>query len=478
MHTVTVSRGTNTISEQRLRDDRLWDVDQDPTVVATSLQNFHTRLPLRFASIEIKTPVEWENPQSFEVVRFAVNLLASKFRILLNPSMGLHVHIGNGPTWMPLHWVKRMAILYWAADRLLATLNPPTRSHNYYCPGIRDYSMLAGDWHKEKMYRPSHEGEGLFRSKPLLCMKYIARQVRFGESSTMWRETHTDEETIEEFLNTRMPGHFEPFYDDVAPKTAYEDAEEPEDPREPIARYASEGRQFTNNVSSGRSSPKLIDEALSLPPEETQDKIAQRIAAIQPTKVTLRLQKRLNQYPRCKLPRWTDEDLRRIDEVNFEYSGKYNNSEGDRAADRSLWLGAEQLAGAKASCEIEAMLKCNDRSNYNFRSYACCYIGRPEGDYKRTVEWRQGAGSMDAQWVSVWARIAVGVSRYAIHAPVDQFLRILQCCDYAERGGSYDVLDFLEDIGLVAEAQVAGQRIYKYGEEWGLEYEETTWRKT
>ena len=84
------------------------------------------------------------------------------------------------------------------------------------------------------------------------------------------------------------------------------------------------------------------------------------------------------------------------------------------------------------------------------------------------------AGTMDAKWVVTWLNIVTGVSRFAIHSPTDEFLRIIRRCDYAEDGGSYDVLDLLEDMALVAEAAIAGERIQNHKEECGIEYEESS----
>ncbi|KAK6075583.1 hypothetical protein SCUP234_07672 [Seiridium cupressi] len=467
---VAPAEPTDTVAEQRLDQYRHWQVGRDVSVSAIDIPKYEEGI--RAASIEIGTPVEWDSPLAFEAVRYAVNLLASQFRIQVNTSTGMHVHVGNGPAFMPYQWVKRMAMLCWAADRLLATLNPPTRSWNFFCPGIRDFSRLARNELEDEppIHLAQQRGE-TFLSATLKCEPYVATDVRFGERSTLWRETHAHEETVARFGQTRLPGHFEPFIDENAPVTCYPSAARHEDPQVPLDQYTHNLNNAPSNVSSDRSSPQPIDKTRHKSVDLTQAELAEKTAALEDIKARVGVRKRINGFQRLKLPRWTEEDLRNIDDVNQLNGGHDMSSWGDPAIDRGVWFGVERIAQTKASCQIDNMLRRGSRYNYNFRSYECGPIGNTSVPSKRTVEWRQAAGSMDGKWVSVWSRIVVGVSRFAVHAPVDEFLRILTCCDYAEKGGSYDVLDLLEDMGLVAEAEVAGQRIWDDGDKWGLEYE-------
>ncbi|KAH6646579.1 hypothetical protein BKA67DRAFT_580011 [Truncatella angustata] len=399
--------------------------------------------------------------------------------------MGLHVHVGNGPAWMPYQWVKRMAMLLWAAERLLNTLNPPSRSYSWYCPAIRDFSNLANNEHRENKV-PHDDKESwtmAFVRRDRMCERYLARDIRAGESSITWREMHTDLTTVRAFEKTRQPGHLEPLQDATAPMTAGQEFDLGDDARVLLAEYAPKPGAVApapvssaastaawSATSSGNLSPHTTDETTPILPLMTQADLARGIAELKLNQEIGGLRKRLNHFPRIVLPKWTADELRELNDINGMYTGCLIELD-EIAEDRGVWFGIEQLAETKASCEVAHLLAARYRPTYNFRGYECGISGEPMRSTKRTVEWRQGAASMDASWVTTWMRIVAGVSRWAVYAPVDEFLRILNCCDYAEKGGSYDVLDFLEDIGLVAEALVAGQRIEDYGYDWGLKYE-------
>ncbi|ETS72983.1 hypothetical protein PFICI_15375 [Pestalotiopsis fici W106-1] len=409
--------GQKTQEARQLDPFRHCQVASDTTIKVIGLEGFKARLPLRYAAIEIGLPVEWESPLSFEVVRYMINLLASKFRIQINPTMGLHIHVGNGAAYMPFQWVKRISMMSWAAERLLATLHPPTRSFCTHCMSIRGYSPLAHGVQLEDHLEHNFE-------ERLLCERYIARAVRFGEESTLWREAHIDKSTVEAFTRTRRSGCFESFIENSTLTTSVA-----------IGATPSQSEMIL---------PRVPDHMLSKP-------------------------KRLNTFPRLKLPRYTEEDAEAMNRINGDVL-----SVADLAKDRGIWYGIEQIARTESSCQIEGMLHTNDRANYSFLQCSCLNMGHTGWSKKKTIEWRQGAGTMDARWVATWLRIVTGVSRFAMHSPTDEFLRIIRRCDYAEEGGSYDVLDLLEDIGLVAEAAIAGERIKNYRREWCQEYEDNS----
>ncbi|OTB08685.1 hypothetical protein M426DRAFT_316696 [Hypoxylon sp. CI-4A] len=88
----------------------------------------------------------------------------------------------------------------------------------------------------------------------------------------------------------------------------------------------------------------------------------------------------------------------------------------------------------------------------------------------RTIEFREAAGTLDARWITTWARICAGAVRWARDASVFEFMRVLDRIyeqedadrrrqraaeagfpvqDEVER---YNVVDLLEDMGLFAEA--------------------------
>ncbi|KAI0545965.1 hypothetical protein F4679DRAFT_559423 [Xylaria curta] len=72
---------------------------------------------------------------------------------------------------------------------------------------------------------------------------------------------------------------------------------------------------------------------------------------------------------------------------------------------------------------------------------------------KPTIEFRGAAGSLDADWIVVWAKICVALCGPAVvESSDDDFFQLLYDCEqgyYAPH--KYDVFDFLHDIGLCKE---------------------------
>ncbi|KAI0126224.1 hypothetical protein BJ170DRAFT_634205, partial [Xylariales sp. AK1849] len=180
------------------------------------------------------------------------------------------------------------------------------------------------------------------------------------------------------------------------------------------------------------------------------------------------MRNRLSQMPRLRKPEWTEADEMMFSEVNDLYSYGAQDTKED---DPGTWYGLERIFDANASCEVAWLLKCRYRANYSFDAYTCASLSDVRVSTKRTIECREAAGSMDGEWVATWARIVVGVTHWAIHSTPIEYLRVISNCDNFATGGSYDVIDLLEDIGLVSEARIAEKRIRQYKEEWGLKFE-------
>ncbi|KAI0132418.1 hypothetical protein BJ170DRAFT_680300 [Xylariales sp. AK1849] len=183
--------------DQRLAPFRGFDVEWDSTV--TEVADFR----YMWCSIEIKTPVNPDTPEAYEITSHAINLLVSKYRFKVNETCGLHVHVGNGPDWFPLNSIKRIAAFFWAADPILGCLHPPERRYNIWIPSIRERSELAkGTVVIDKLKHVCQRR---------LCQRYYGQQVRYGEYPMVWRYEHKSEAEVEAFENTRLPGHFEPY---------------------------------------------------------------------------------------------------------------------------------------------------------------------------------------------------------------------------------------------------------------------------
>ncbi|GAP92677.2 hypothetical protein SAMD00023353_9300030 [Rosellinia necatrix] len=69
---------------------------------------------------------------------------------------------------------------------------------------------------------------------------------------------------------------------------------------------------------------------------------------------------------------------------------------------------------------------------------------------KPTIEFRQGAGSLDADWVVVWAKICLALCGPAVvESSDDEYFQLLHnCAESGKNPDVYSVFDLLHDIGL------------------------------
>ncbi|KAI0447334.1 putative amidoligase enzyme-domain-containing protein [Xylaria telfairii] len=113
-----------------------------------------------------------------------------------------------------------------------------------------------------------------------------------------------------------------------------------------------------------------------------------------------------------------------------------------------------------------------DRANYNLGPYELFLLLYP-GD-KRTIEFREAGGSLDAEWIITWVNICIGILRFCRDASPLDFINVLERIvreEEAQRNPNqdrsdediYDVCDLLEDICLFTEATTVRERERKFG---------------
>jgi hypothetical protein len=121
------------------------------------------------------------------------------------------------------------------------------------------------------------------------------------------------------------------------------------------------------------------------------------------------------------------------------------------------------------------------RLNYNFGAYGPDVLG--EGHFgsenataKRTLEFREAGGSLDAEFISTWARISAGIVRFCRDASVVDFLSVLERIlgeedrrttafnwGVVDEDEMYDVCDLLEDMCMFSEAATIRRRERRRG---------------
>ncbi|KAI1414816.1 hypothetical protein F5Y13DRAFT_197347 [Hypoxylon sp. FL1857] len=128
----------------RLQNRDMWSVGSDSSVSEHHYEGYN------WQPVEVRSPAMWTRPESFEQVQFVVNILTSSHRLRINPTCGLHVHVGNGKWFLPGKHIRRLGTFLWAADPMISRLHPPWRRISESSRSIRYETTLSqGDSAKD-----------------------------------------------------------------------------------------------------------------------------------------------------------------------------------------------------------------------------------------------------------------------------------------------------------------------------------------
>lgn len=117
-------------NDYRLMDFSKWTVDTDETVTRVDGgENWY--------AIELKTPVLDCSGPALKQVETVVELLDSRFKLYINESCGLHVHVGNEDRGFALPTLKTFCSLILAFRHQLDSLHPPERLENEFAKPMR-----------------------------------------------------------------------------------------------------------------------------------------------------------------------------------------------------------------------------------------------------------------------------------------------------------------------------------------------------
>ncbi|KAK0731130.1 hypothetical protein B0H67DRAFT_563865 [Lasiosphaeris hirsuta] len=105
------------------------------------------------------------------------------------------------------------------------------------------------------------------------------------------------------------------------------------------------------------------------------------------------------------------------------------------------------------------------RSNYNFQSYGGFQDQRPYPGSLLTVEFREASGSVSPTWTATYARICVGIFKFARVASRERFWAVIVRLASAEKAAmdglpnKYDIISALQDLGLWGPAAFLEERL-------------------
>ncbi|KAI0827815.1 putative amidoligase enzyme-domain-containing protein [Hypoxylon sp. FL0890] len=421
-----------------------WILKSDP-----SISEIGEDIGYKWFGVEITSPAERASPEAFQAICHTLKLLTSNFRMRANRSCGMHVHVGDGAEFMPLEHIRRVVSFFWAADPLISCLHPPRRRTNRFSQSIRERSRLANGLKPDNMVASMHD------SAPLKsCIRYIGNDTRHGEEPISWRQQNKEQQHIAAFEETRQPGNFEPFS-----SSQKQDAQK--DTGDDIKMD-----DLFEWLRARIAKPIKDDDDL----EGLKVRIAKTEASIDKGSITpntpyTSTRKRLVSR-RFAHPRFVPED----EEIE---KPKPLPKKAER--DLGVFPGIEAIFSSPSSCVVNWLHQGNnvsERPNYNITPYSCWNLGRIDPDRPRTIEFRGAEGTTSGEWAEMWARICVGLTHFAIHAPVENYLSVLlNINSAASEGGAYDVIDLLDEVGLFAEAEFAERRLMENKEDFRLMFQ-------
>lgn len=112
-----------------------------------------------YHKIEIKSPVYYFSEGALSDVTRVWEIIASTYKVVVNDSMGLHVHVGNGVDAFDGETLRNLFGILWTTEKWIETIHPPHRRVNIFCPNFHRCSTLGHDIGSQSLDHP--EGEVL-----------------------------------------------------------------------------------------------------------------------------------------------------------------------------------------------------------------------------------------------------------------------------------------------------------------------------
>ena len=423
-----------------------------------------------WSSIEVSTPAQFSTDAAFDLIRMVVSLITTNFRCRVNETCGFHVHFGNGFDKVEGRHARKLAALLWAAEPVLSMLHPPERAFNDHSRSMRrtkGASRLAQGDTAENARRH------LARIKKGDTGREYGRQRDYGDSP----------EPI--VVRDIMQGGARPVvHPDQPDKVAWRaDGYEPFRRPEMGQHHQLRDPKFPNE---GRKTIKRGPPVTSEAPQKAQA------------------------YPFSRVSELSD-NRRPANIAHVDISDRFGEDQWvyEPADNVSAWHGIHQLL----SCDVGAhqvarllTLPRSSRANWNFkyRGYDdrrmedpawlpdewLSSAGRQQRELDRkaaracimgveggaewpdrcafvTVEAREAAGTLDAEWIVNWVKICCGIFEFARDAGTAHYMSVIDKCALAsDHGEAYDVVDLLRNIGLFSEANHCDERLRRREEAW------------
>ncbi|KAM0379629.1 hypothetical protein ACHAPK_000205 [Fusarium culmorum] len=413
--------------------DQLWIISADLSVKERDNRSDDTYCTL-WDAVEISSPPLYASEEAYNLISALVRLLTTNLRVRVNSTCGLHVHVGNGHHQIDLRALRNYAALLWASEPVLSTLDCPTRSFNYWSKSIRRR-------HSVNLARGATANEAHDDDNPLIL------ELGFDDDESEWEDADS-----QPFQRRRK--HKGPRREELKEKTELQRISETnarlldnESTRRelPLQTVFPASGTMASGASAGKL-PLLDDQRTKKKPISVRD---------------------IDILPENRSHIWPTSEIEDV----------LGGTDAVEPNTKLTWKGvAELLACDIGAHQIAYLLTDFENGRSNDRSLSSNWQGQlpinlfPEKDRicKPTVECRFAGGTLDAEWVVTWAKIQCRLLEWARDADPAQFMSVigkLSRDDHSQEC-TYDVLDFLRDVGMYTELKYCQERLRRCEEAW------------
>lgn len=473
-----------------------WTVGTDPTVVEHQVGGYG------WQGVEISSPASYAYDEAFEMIEIVTNLIKANFRTRVNPSCGLHVHVGNGLQRLDFRATRNYAALLWSAEPLLSTLHYADRAVTNWSNSIRRTSKCelargrgAEDAYAEALEDPRWPARYQCRARklgeaPIASRAKFLERIQEGAKDEMGRFLEPDCPSDDEDWEAGTPFH-RPKRVTGERRTLQEDMAHVQ--RRADGRIPNEDEMARLDACRILGGPPQIDFPLpeglrkldlnEPPPAFTHSygpagSYNQRPKSKTLDRTLAPLTQRLTKGPRPRTleSMATDKNLlQRLGNDPDYYSfgavldgfGTDQTIRDKRPKRQDTWSGVKEILSCDVGIHQVSYLMgsdCAKHISHNWEGHSknrlCTVQGTGDslwapGKVYMTVENRYAAGSLDGKWIATWARINCRLLAFARDAEPAAFMRLIALLAEQDEKTKveYDVIDLLEDIGCFEEAQ-------------------------
>ncbi|KAF5622041.1 uncharacterized protein FTJAE_11090 [Fusarium tjaetaba] len=415
----------NSVAHTSERKEHPWIVTTDGSVAEPGTE--WNNEAYTWDAVEIASPPMYACDEAYQLVSVVVRLLTNNLRVRVNTTCGFHVHVGNGPHQMDMHGSRNYAALQWASDPVLSTLHSPARSFAHYSKSIRRFTGVELS-HNVTADMARREVQGLN-----FIPRYISRARKLGEDPIA--------------SNVALIGHIREAHkkgdDGIFRKPECES--DGSDYEREDGRPFDRPRKAKGVRREARDMP-YVRNFISVPLLDEQRKKAKAVS-------------------------------RQADIQSAVYEMDYDAGDGDDdslRASKVAWRGVTELLACDVGVHQVAHLMCDNTTaskyySYNWKGQSMHEIAPLVGkETHGTVESRLATSSLDAEWIVIWIKIQCRMLEWARDADPSQLMRVIGKLsqDDVSRECTYDVLDFLRDLGMYTELKHCQERLLRAEEAW------------